>query len=54
MRAAALVAVCMTEAQARAAPRAFVAIGEIERWIAEQPWEPAPDGGWMIPADLHG
>ena len=54
MRAAALVAVCMTEAQARAAPRAFVAIGEIERWIAEQPWEPAPDDGWTVPADLHG
>ena len=25
-------------AEARAAPRALVAVGEIERWIAEQPW----------------
>ena len=28
----------MTEAEARAALRAFVAVGEIERWIAEQRW----------------
>jgi hypothetical protein len=44
----------MTEAQARAALRAFVAVGEIERWIAEQPWEPTPSGGWTVPGDLHG
>jgi hypothetical protein len=44
----------MTEAQARAALRAFVAVGEIERWIAEQPWEPVAGGGWTVPADLHG
>jgi hypothetical protein len=44
----------MTEAQARAALRAFVAVGEIEQWIAEQRWEPAPGGGWTVPADLHG
>jgi hypothetical protein len=30
----------VTEAEARAALRAFVAVGEIERWIAAQrPWE---------------
>jgi hypothetical protein len=28
--------------------------GGIGRWIAEQPWEPAPGGGWTVPADLHG
>jgi hypothetical protein len=44
----------MTEEKARAALRAFVAVGEIERWIAEQPWEPAAGGGWTVPADLHG
>ena len=29
----------MTEDEARAALRAFVAVGEVERWIAEQRWE---------------
>ncbi len=43
----------MTEAQARAALRAFVAVGEIEQWNAEQRWGPAPGGGWTVPADLH-
>jgi hypothetical protein len=43
----------MTEAQARAALRAFVAVGEIEQWIAEQPWEPAPDGGWRVRGQFH-
>jgi hypothetical protein len=38
----------MTEAEARAALRAFVAVGEIERWIAEQPWEPMSGGGWRV------
>ncbi len=37
----------MTEAEARAALRAFVAVGEIERWIAEQRWEAVP-GGWRV------
>ena len=37
----------MTEAQARAALRAFVAVGEIEHWIAEQRWEAVP-GGWRV------
>ena len=34
----------MTEAGARAALRAFEAVGEIERWIAEQRWEAVPGG----------
>jgi len=38
----------MTEAEARAALRAFVAVGEVERWIAEQPWRAVP-GGWVVP-----
>ena len=29
-------------------------MGEIERWLAEQPGEPAPGGGWAVPAGLHG
>ena len=37
----------MTEAEARAALRAFVAVGEIERWIADQRWEAVP-GGWRV------
>ena len=44
----------MTEVEARIALRAFVAVGEIEHWIAEQPWEAAPGGGWTVPPDLHG
>ncbi len=35
----------MTEAEARAALRAFVAVGEVEHWIADQRWEAIP-GGW--------
>ena len=35
----------MTEAEARAALRAFVAVGGIEQWLAEQWWEPVA-GGW--------
>ncbi len=42
----------MTEAEARAALRAFVAVGEIERWIAERPWEAVP-GGWRVRGRLH-
>jgi hypothetical protein len=37
----------MTEAEARAALRTFEAMGEVERWIAEQRWEPIPDG-WRV------
>jgi hypothetical protein len=44
----------VTEAEARAALRAFVAVGEIEQWIAEQPWQPAPGGGWTVPERFHG
>jgi hypothetical protein len=29
----------VTEAEARAALRAFAAVAELERWVAEQPWE---------------
>ena len=35
----------VTEAEARAALRAFVAVGGIEQWLAEQWWEPGA-GGW--------
>ena len=42
----------MTEAEARAALRAFVAVGEIERWIAEQRWEAIPDG-WRVRERLN-
>ena len=45
----------MTEAEARAALRAFVAVGDLERWIAEQPWEAAPNGGgWRVRERIHG
>jgi hypothetical protein len=42
----------VTEAEARAALRAFEAVGEIERWIADQPWEAAP-GGWRVRGQLQ-
>jgi hypothetical protein len=44
----------MTGGEARAALRAFVAVGNLELWIAEQPWEEAPGGGWTVPQDLRG
>ncbi len=43
----------MTEDQARAALRAFVAVGEIEPWIAERPWK-AVAGGWSVAGELQG
>jgi hypothetical protein len=43
----------MTEAEARAALRAFVAVGELERWIADQRWEAIP-GGWRVRERFHG
>ncbi len=43
----------MTEAEARAALRAFVGVGEVERWIAEQRWEAIPDG-WRVRERLQG
>ena len=35
----------VTEAEARAVLRAYVTVGGIERWLAEQWWEPVA-GGW--------
>ena len=32
------------EAEARAALRAFVAVGEVEHWMAGQPWQAVPGG----------
>ena len=37
----------MTEAEARAALRAFVVVDELEPWIAEQRWVAVP-GGWRV------
>jgi hypothetical protein len=42
----------VTEDEARTALRAFVAVGEIERWIAEQRWERVA-GGWKVREQLH-
>ena len=42
----------MTEA--RAALRAFDAMGDIEQWIAEQWWERLAGGGWRVRGQLHG
>ena len=41
------------EAEARATLRAFDAVGDLERWIAEQPWK-AESGGWFVLGELHG
>jgi hypothetical protein len=43
----------VTEDEARTALRAFVAVGEIERWIAEQRWEAIP-GGWWVRERFQG
>ena len=43
----------MTEAEAKATLAAFDGLGGPERWIAEQPREPAM-GGWTVPGDLQG
>ncbi len=43
----------VTEAEARAVLRGFFAVGEIERWIAEQRWEPMP-GGWRVRERFRG
>ena len=43
----------MTEAQARAALRAFVGIGDVEPWIAGRAWKAAP-GGWAVAGELQG
>ena len=47
------VATAITEAEARAALRAYVGIGEIEQWIADQRWERVR-GGWNVREQLHG
>jgi hypothetical protein len=43
----------MTEAETRAALRASVAVGEVEHWIAAQPWRAAP-GRWEVPDPFQG
>ncbi len=43
----------MTEAEARAALRAFVGGGDVEPWIADQPWK-AVAGGWSVAGELQG
>ena len=44
----------MTEAEARAALRAFVGVGEVEPWSAGQrPWQAVPTG-WTVPGELQG
>jgi len=43
----------MTEAEARAALRAFVGVGNVEPWIAEQSWK-AAQRGWTVARELEG
>jgi hypothetical protein len=43
----------MTEAEARAVLRAYVAVGGIERWLAEQSWEQLAGSGWRVLGQLH-
>jgi hypothetical protein len=43
----------MTEAEGRAVLRAFVVGGDVEPWIAEQPWK-AESGGWSVAGEHHG
>jgi hypothetical protein len=43
----------VTEAEARAALRAFDGVGGVEHWIADQSWQAAPDG-WIVAGDLGG
>jgi hypothetical protein len=43
----------VTEAEARAALRAFVGVGDIEPWIAGRPWQAVP-GGWTVAGELQG
>jgi hypothetical protein len=44
----------VTEAETRAALRAFDAIGDIEHWLAEQPWERLQGGGgWRVRGQLY-
>jgi hypothetical protein len=43
----------VTENEARVALSALDGVGGLERWIAEQRWERAPDG-WRVPGELQG
>jgi hypothetical protein len=43
----------VTEAEARAALRAFEAVSDVEQWIAEQRWERLPGGGWRVRGQLQ-
>ena len=43
----------MTEAEARAALRAFVGVGDVGPWIAGRPWK-AVAGGWYVAGELQG
>lgn len=43
----------MTEPEARAALRRFVAVGNLEPWIADQPWQAVP-GGWTVVGTFQG
>ena len=43
----------MTEAEARAALRDFVGVGNVEPWIAGRPWQAVP-GGWTVAGELRG
>jgi hypothetical protein len=43
----------MTEAEARAALRAFVAAGDVAPRIAKQLWK-VESGGWSVLSELHG
>ena len=43
----------MTEAEARTALRGFVGVGQVEPWIAAQPWK-AEAGGWTLAGELQG
>jgi hypothetical protein len=43
----------VTEAEARAALRAFDGIGDVEPWIAGRPWQAAPSG-WTVAGELQG
>ncbi len=44
----------MTEAEARAALRAFGAASSTEAHIAALPWKPTPDSGWVVLGDILG
>jgi hypothetical protein len=43
----------VTEAETRALLRDWPGVGDLEAWIAEQPWQPRP-GGWTVPGELQG